>query len=105
MPVADKNGTAMIMKIKDIRPSPDSASHTPQQEYAPFQCLFHAPMKMLRVWPLKHKAQQPVSLEALGDRTESCSEIDARSYGLITIANSHPLRLPPGMSAMGQLLT
>ncbi len=29
MPVADKNGMAKIMKINDIRPSPNSASDAP----------------------------------------------------------------------------
>ena len=47
MPVADKNGTAMIIKIKLMRPSPDSAWHTPPAQYARVQAYSMLPLKML----------------------------------------------------------
>ena len=40
MPVAYKNGTAIIIKIVPIRPSPDSAWYTPQLQYHSRPTLF-----------------------------------------------------------------
>jgi hypothetical protein len=45
MPVADKNGTAMIIKIKLI-PPPDSAWHTPPRQYARVQAYSMLPLKI-----------------------------------------------------------
>jgi hypothetical protein len=57
MPVADKNGTALIIKIKLIRP-PDSAWHTPPRQYARVKAYSMLPLKSLRVLPAKHRTRK-----------------------------------------------
>ena len=57
MPVADKNGTAMIIKMVPIRPSPNSAWYTPHPQYTRVQTYSMLPLKMLGVLPDEHRTR------------------------------------------------
>jgi hypothetical protein len=64
--VADKNGTAIIIKIVPIQSSRFGAM-TPYQEYHSRPPLFHAPPKKLAALPIEHgRLGQRASLRLAG---------------------------------------
>ena len=57
MPVADKNGTAMIIKMIPDPTLPDFAWYTPHPQYTRVQTYSMLPLKMLALLPDEHRTR------------------------------------------------